>query len=74
VATLINAGGFAVNQQDRVGGTPLTCATMGTHEGVLKLLLEQEDIDPNCPGLMDITPLGWAALTGNEGVVKLLLE
>ena len=50
---------------------------MGTligHEGVIKLLLEREDVDPNRPNKYDRTPLGCAARKGHEGVVKLLLE
>ena len=74
VTTLINAGGFEVNQQDCMGNTPLTWAVLYEHEGVIKLLLEREDVDPNRSGLMDITPLVLAALKGHEGVVKLLLE
>ena len=44
------------------------------HEGVVKLLLGREDVDPNHPDGYDRTPLGCAAAEGHQGVVKLLLE
>ena len=44
------------------------------HEGVVRLLLQREDVDPNRPDNNDRAPLGCAAVEGHEGVVKLLLE
>jgi len=73
VTEIINAGGGRINQQDCIGVTPLAWAVGGGHEGVVKLLLGQEDIDPNCADKYDYTPLGHAAVKGHEGVVKLLL-
>ena len=50
-------------------------ATDRLHEGVIKLLLQREDIDPN---IADVrygrTPLTLAAMDGHEGAVKLLLQ
>jgi len=44
-------------------------------EGVVKLLLGRDDINPNTPDTKyRLTPLLWAAECGHEGVVKLLLE
>lgn len=43
-------------------------------EDVVRLLPEQEEIDPNRPDANDKTPVGWAAIKNHEGVVKLLLE
>ena len=34
------------NKKDR---TPLVCAAIERNEGIVKLLLEREDIDPNRP-------------------------
>ena len=44
-------------------------------EGLVKLLLERDDINPNTRDTRyRLTPLLWAAECGHEGVVKLLLE
>ena len=40
----------------------------------MKILLGQDDIDPNAPGEEDQTPLLQAARNGHGEVVKLLLE
>jgi len=74
VTVLINDGAYQVDQQDCTGSTPLTWAAGNGHEGVVKLLLEREDVDPNLPNRDGDTPLGCAAITGYDGVVKLLLE
>ena len=74
VTVLVNSGGYNINQQDGTGSTPLSWAARNGHGGVVKLLLELENIDPYGPDEYDRTPLGWAAIVGHEGVVKLLLE
>ena len=74
VTVLINSRGYKINQQDEAGRTPLVWAARNGHEGVVRLLLEQENVDPNCPDRNNTTPLGLAAVNGHEGVVKLLLE
>jgi len=53
--------------------TPLRYATNLENEGVVKLLLEREDVDPNRPDKHGATPLGYAVYGGNGRVVKLLL-
>jgi len=73
VTEIMNAGGCGINQRDCIGSTPLSWATENGHEGVVKLLLGREDVDPNRPDKNDRTPLAWAAGKGHEGVVKLLL-
>ena len=73
VATIINVEGCGIDQQDCMGNTPLVWAAYNGHEGVVKLLLGQEDVDPNRPDKYDQTPLWCAAAQGHEGVVKLLL-
>ena len=45
------------------------------HEGVVKMLLEREEVNANWADTeRGRTPLGWAAGNGYEGVVKMLLE
>ena len=44
-------------------------------EGVVGLLLQRKDLNPNTPDTKyGGTPLMWAAMGGHEGIVKLLLE
>jgi len=55
--------------------TPLSWAARNGHEGIVKLLLERNDVNPDIPDkLQGQTPLSWAARNGHEGIVKLLLE
>jgi len=57
------------------GQTPLLWATKEGHEGVVRILLEREDVNPNQADTeCGQTPLSWAAENGHEGVVKILLE
>ena len=74
VTLLINQKGCEINQEDFLGSTPLSWAARSGHEGVVKLLLEREDVDPDGPDKNDLAPLGWAVVRGHEEVVKLLLE
>ena len=53
--------------------SPLTAAAFHSHEGVVKLLLTRNDIDPNIHSYDGLTALSIAASGGCEGVVKLLL-
>ena len=48
-------------------------ASVRGHDGVVKLLLGLEDINPDRPDRNGRTPLSWAAGMGRDGVVKLLL-
>ena len=64
-----------VNAGDCLGGTALTWAAEKGHEGVVKMLLERDDINPDqADADWGSTPLIWAANHEHEGVVKLLLE
>ena len=64
-----------VNAVDCMGSTALTWAAMRGHEGVVKMLLEREDVNPNqADTRYGWTPLWWAAGCGHERVVKMLLE
>jgi len=56
------------------GRTPLSWAAWSGHEGIVKLLLGREDVNPNTPDTKyGQTPLLSAAGKGYEGIVKLLL-
>ena len=63
------------NSPSASGRTPLSWAAEKGHGGILKLLLEREDVNPDTPDTeYGRTPLSWAAEKGHEEVVKLLLE
>jgi len=54
---------------------PLAWAAENGHEGIVKLLLEQKNVNPDTPDLWSgQTALLRAAGNGHEGIVKLLLE
>ena len=73
VATLIEMGGCDINRRDCMGFTPLTHAARQGNEGVVRLLLTRDDINPDKPDNDGRTPLWAASYHGDEGVVKLLL-
>ena len=57
------------------GTTPLLFAVGNGHEGIVRLLLGREDVNPNTLDRMyDQTPLSLTTKNGHEGIVKLLLE
>ena len=70
-------GGRYVNpdRPSKSGQTPLSWAAGNGHEGIVKLLLGQKDVNPGAPDTKyGRTPLSWAAGNGHEGIVKLLLR
>ena len=71
---LIRMRRWDVNQKDSAGQTPLIWAARYGREEVVRLLLQQKDIQS---GIEDTehgrTALSWAAGSGNEGVVGQLL-
>src|SRR5437588_407377 len=73
VAGLVEVEGCDINQKDSIGNTRLVWAALNGHEGVVKILLGRNDINPNKPDNHGKTPLSWAAWNGHEGVVKILL-
>jgi len=63
-----------VNEIDGAGMTPLIWAARYGHEEIVKLLLQEKDIQPDQQDAnYDRTALSWAAGNGHEGIVKLLL-
>jgi len=64
-----------INAADCMGHTALMWAVRRGHEAVVKVLLEQEGVDPNhVDHEYGRTALIWAIIAGREGVVKMLLE
>ena len=74
VASLVKVEGCDISQNDSMGNPPLAWAAKNGHEGVVKILLGRDDIDPNKPGDDGQTPLLWAARNGHQGVVRVLLK
>jgi len=63
-----------LKKRDFLGITPLIWAAICGQEGVAKLLLERQTVDPDKPdGYFRRTALSWAAGKGHEGMVRLLL-
>jgi len=60
---------------DFYGNTAVAWAARRGHEGVVRVLLEQSDVNPNTADTQcGRTLLSWAAKNGHEGVVRVLLE
>jgi len=75
VAPLLEMREWDVNATDCMGSTALIWAVRRGHESVVKVLLEQEGVDPNhVAHEYGRTALIWAIIAGREGVVKMLLE
>ena len=74
-AAVLDMKKWDVNATDCTGSTALIWAAIRGHGGVVKMLLEREDVNPDQADTdYGQTPLLWAAENGHEGVVKLLLE
>ena len=73
LAALVEAPGCDINQGDCWGDTPLIWAAQQGNQGAVRLLLAQDDINPDMPDNDSKTPLWWASCRGHEGVVRLLL-
>ena len=54
--------------------TRLSWAARNGNESVVRVLVEQGDVNPNIGDRDGRTPLSWAAGNGHEGVVRILLE
>jgi len=56
VATLIEMGGYDLNGGDFCGRSALSLAVIQGHEDVVKILLEQEEVNPDKPNYHRGTP------------------
>jgi len=72
---LLEVGKWDVQATDFNGNTAITWAARRGHSGVVRILLELGNVDPNTTDTKHgRTPLSWAADSNNEGVVRVLLE
>jgi len=74
VTSLVEVGGCDINQTDCTGSTPLMWAATNGHKGVVKILLERDDVNPNKANWYGETPLWAAAFNEHEGVARMLLK
>jgi len=75
VSAVLEMREWDVNADDCMGMTALSWASLRGHDGVVKMLLEQDDVSPNQADTeYGQTPLSWAVENWHEGVVKMLLE
>ena len=73
VAGLVVVECCDINRRDCTDNTPLVWAARNGHEGVVKILLGRDDVNPDEPNGDQRTPLYCAAHNGHEEVVKILL-
>jgi len=75
VAPMLEIEKCDVNVANNTWNTALAWAAQTGQEGVVKLLLERKDVNPNQGDTKyGRTPLWLAARNGHEGIVKMLLE
>jgi len=74
-AAVLEMKEWNVNARDSASCTPLLWAAIRSHEGVVQMLLERGDVDPDlADSRWNQTPLMWAVELGHEGTVKVILE
>jgi len=72
---LLGTNKWDVNATDFNGNTAIAWAARRGNEGVVRILLEQNSVDPNTTDTeYGRTPLFWAACNGHEGVMGMLLK
>ena len=74
MAALLEMNKWDVQTTDLSGNTAIAWAARRGHEGVVRILVERSDVNPDtADALFDRTPLSFAAENGHEGVVRILL-
>ena len=73
-AALIEMECYDINEGDFWRTTPLAWAAQNGHEGVVKILLGEGEVNPDKPDDRGLTPLLYAARNGHKGVMEILLE
>ena len=72
---LMNGDDADTNAKNKsVGWTPLMWAVGGGHEAIVRLLIENEDIDINAKAKDGRTPLSLAVAIGHEAIVQMLIS
>ena len=66
--------GYQQECKDSWGRTPLFWAAANGHEAVVKVLVEQEDVEADSKDRYGWTPFSQAAANGHEVVAKVLVE
>jgi len=75
VAPMLEMEKWDVNVANYIGSTALTLAAQRGQEGIVKVLLERKEVNPNQGDTKHgRTPLWLAARNGHQGVVKMLLD
>jgi len=75
LAAVLEMKKWDVNAMYCIGNTALTWAAGKGHDGVVKILLEREGVNPNHADTQyGQAPISLAAGNGHVGVVKKLLE
>ena len=75
IVALLEINKWDVQATDFHGNTAISWAARKGHEGVVKILLGRNDVNPDtADAKYGRTPLSRAAENGHEGVVKMLLE
>ena len=75
IVALLETNKWDVQATDFHGNTAISWAARRGHEGVVKVLLERSNVNPDtADAKYGRTPLSRAAGNGHEGVVRMLLE
>jgi len=74
ISLLEEEEGCVADMADGRGVTPLAWAALGGHQGIVKLLLDRKEVNPDSRNKYGQTPLWYATWGGHQGIVKLLLD
>jgi len=74
MVSLLKINKWDINATGSFGITALMWATKMGHDAIVKVLLEQDEVNPDSADKSVRTPLSWAAGDGREKIVQMLLE